>query len=142
MCLLAHSSLICFKFQSDSINTKDADTSNSAVFNFKFQSDSINTTWTLSIYFCFLCFKFQSDSINTLTPLCKVLPQNALNSNLILLILTTGAQRTGCSMCFKFQSDSINTNWKCLVNYIIYSSLNSNLILLIPIPLSFASIGL
>ena len=76
-------------------------------------------------------FKFQSDSINTLTPLCKVLPQNALNSNLILLILAREIKERDVhfplnsnlillirmnrfmkdvwASSFKFQSDSINT---------------------------------
>ena len=100
------------------------------------------------------CFKFQSDSINTYTRRCRRLPFWTLNSNLILLILNRSGSRKNWhrtlnsnlillilsqSSCFvhhfvffKFQSDSINTYAGWTIMTICMLSLNSNLILLIP----------
>ena len=77
-----------FKFQSDSINTRQADINmQPPVCRFKFQSDSINTY--NNKYFClrYVIFKFQSDSINT----------------------WQSAESSQSMSIFKFQSDSINT---------------------------------
>ena len=102
-----------------------------------------------------LDFKFQSDSINTAMPSGSHFRLPALNSNLILLIpcpatfYLKGAwknfkfQSDSINTArlprvvpdlyhFKFQSDSINTSFKCHF-YSLQFSLNSNLILLIPL---------
>ena len=56
---------MCFKFQSDSINTIQVFQDEEEVFNFKFQSDSINTRTSAAAHTHLNTFKFQSDSINT-----------------------------------------------------------------------------
>ena len=97
---------------------------------FKFQSDSINTSSLDCVILSTLIFKFQSDSINTFLVNPVNVPINyTLNSNLILLIHTT-AQALMEAMIFKFQSDSINT-CKLYIWLVAFSTLNSNLILLI-----------
>ena len=77
-------------------------------------------------------FKFQSDSINTTDSLISLLTISTLNSNLILLILER-EKRFNQHMDFKFQSDSINTFRLSDNLYLLSTSLNSNLILLIRI---------
>ena len=77
---------------------------------FKFQSDSINTFGGRKRCNVADDFKFQSDSINT----------NAFFSLSFI------------SASFKFQSDSINTCTLSGLLGVLRSSLNSNLILLIP----------
>ena len=56
---------ICFKFQSDSINTFGTEEVPVMALYFKFQSDSINTYFEMGSGTQSPYFKFQSDSINT-----------------------------------------------------------------------------
>ena len=102
----------------------------SVVLSFKFQSDSINTRRTRGRLTMASYFKFQSDSINTTDSLISLLTISTLNSNLILLILER-EKRFNQHMDFKFQSDSINTFRLSDNLYLLSTSLNSNLILLI-----------
>ena len=100
---------------------------------FKFQSDSINTFCGAKLEVDGSYFKFQSDSINTnADSLANRRSRTTLNSNLILLILTTCTKTTYSTTYFKFQSDSINTRETSSTSTKELQPLNSNLILLIP----------
>ena len=76
----------CFKFQSDSINTRAYEILWCSKCNFKFQSDSINTIYDDNASHSDGFFKFQSDSINTGNEVVAGEAHLTLNSNLILLI--------------------------------------------------------
>ena len=109
MHLLFRLSAICFKFQSDSINTFIAVVSTSTAV-------ALNSNLILLI----LMSEKEKEIIET-----------SLNSNLILLIHLATRHQKKTRIHFKFQSDSINTLEASSVN-IFLCPLNSNLILLIP----------
>ena len=79
--------------------------------DFKFQSDSINTMEAEDVHTLKILFKFQSDSINTTYKGFGISAARSLNSNLILLIPWNFVKCSTVAITFKFQSDSINTGF-------------------------------